>query len=101
MRRIGDNQLSLLIQLGSPTMTLMHPTPEARSLARRGLLLEDHGPRGCHAYTITSAGLRALAAEFDNGRVRTGLQRMKDDAKEARRKIKARLPSAPPPVPAS
>lgn len=77
--RIGNNQLETLVALGSPTMSLVVPGKECRSLIANGLL--QTSPTGGFA-CITSKGLRALADEMDKGRVTSALERIKADVEK-------------------
>jgi hypothetical protein len=79
--RIGDNQLQVLVMLGRPTMSMVVPGRECRSLIKNGLL--QVSPSGGFA-CITATGLRALADEMDKGRVASALERIKADALKRR-----------------
>lgn len=85
--RIGPNQLRTLIMLGSPTMSLVVPGPEHRSLVKNGLLKTRHDYSFA---TITPTGLRALADEMEKGRVESALKLMKRDAEAARKRAVGR-----------
>jgi hypothetical protein len=87
MVRVGDNQLRVLVMLGSPTMSLVVPGKECRSLIANGLL--QVSPTGGFA-CITPKGLRALADEMDKGRVASALERMKADVEKRQAAIAAR-----------
>lgn len=85
--RLGHNQLRVLVMLGSPTMSLVVPGPECRSLISNGLLkTSDTGGMA----SITPKGLRALADAMDAGRVDDALTRMKKDVEERQAAIAAR-----------
>lgn len=85
--RIGDRQLETLVMLGSPTMSLVVPGKECRSLIANGLLqTSDTGGFAC----ITPKGLRALAEEMDRGRVASALERIKADVEKRQAAIAAR-----------
>lgn len=71
IRRVGDQQLELLITMGCPATVLVTSDAGVRRMVERGLLTE--GP-GCR---ITSTGLRALADAMDAGRVDAALERMR------------------------
>ena len=84
MSRIGEEQLRLLIMLGSPTVTLISgPSRVTRTLLARGLLHADR--RG--GITITPAGLRALADAMAARRVAPVLAAMHREARAQARKI--------------
>lgn len=82
-RRLGKRQLDWLILLSSVDRIAFHQDAAARSLVRRGLLLED-APGGC--ITISAAGLRALADEMDAGRMQDALARLRAEAQARREK---------------
>lgn len=84
--RIGDNQLRVLVMLGSPTMSMVVPGRETRSMVKNGLL--QVSPTGGFA-CITAAGLRKLADEMDKGRVASALERMKADVEKRKAAIAA------------
>jgi hypothetical protein len=85
--RIGDNQLRVLVMLGSPTMSLVVPGKECRSLIANGML-QASSTGGCAC--ITAKGLRALADEMDKGRVASALERMKADVEKRKAAIPAK-----------
>ena len=68
MRPLGSKQRELLGQLGSPGRFLIVGDKVAESLARRGLLAAQ-GKEGKSFFQITPAGLRALAHEWESGRL--------------------------------
>ena len=68
MRPLGNKQRELLGQLGSPGRFLIVGDKVAESLARRGLLAAQ-GKNADSFYQITPAGLRALADEWESGRL--------------------------------
>lgn len=82
MTRISSNQLELLILCGAPDRVLLSPSKTADALVRRGLLERDGG------YTITPAGLRALAAEMEAGRVKSGLHRLRKQRAETEERLR-------------
>lgn len=78
---IGKRQLELLVVLGNPTCALVVPDKCALSLVARGLLkVTERDNFAC----ITAAGLRALAAEMEAGRVDDAIERIRKDV-EARK----------------
>lgn len=86
--RVGDNQLRVLVMLGSPTMSLVVPGKECRSLIANGLL-QTH-PDGGFA-CITAKGLRVLADEMDKGRVASALERIKADVEKRKAAVADRI----------
>lgn len=86
--RIGDRQLETLVALGSPTMTLLAPGPETRSMVKNGLLRQRAPNEG--AVCITAAGLRKMADEMDAGRVADALTRMESEVKKRQAAIAAK-----------
>lgn len=84
--RIGDNQLRVLVMLGSPTVSLVVPGKECGSLIKNGLL--QVSPTGGFA-CITASGLRALADEMDKGRVASALENIKADVEKRKAAIAA------------
>lgn len=69
--RLSDTELSLIYDLGrlseatgAPAIPAPHNAPQARALARSGLLSEHEGIdryyRRCYSYTVTAAGVDAF-----------------------------------------
>lgn len=73
-RPLGSKQRELLGALASPTRFMIVGNSVAESLARRGLLAAQ-GKEGKSFYQITPAGLRALADEWEEGRLEFKLDR--------------------------
>ena len=67
-RPLGSRQRELLGKMGCPGRFLIVGDKVVESLARRGLLAAQ-GKRGDSFYQITPAGLRALAEEWEAGRL--------------------------------
>lgn len=81
--RIGKLQLQTLVMLGSPTTSLIVPTPRERSMIARGLLkCGESGGFAC----ITPLGLRVLADEMEAGRVDDALTRIRKHVESRKRK---------------
>lgn len=69
--RLGKNQLDVLRGLGSPSMAMVVPNKEAKSLVKRGLLrTAESGGFAC----ITPAGLRVLADALESGQIEGHLE---------------------------
>ena len=68
MRPLGSKQRELLGALASPARLLIVGNTVAESLTRRGLLAPQ-GNKGDSFYQITPAGMRALADEWEAGRL--------------------------------
>jgi len=65
--RLGKNQLSRLAYMGGVHTFQIVGCKESRALQQRGLL-RAHGDDSDSFFSITPAGLRALAAAIDCGR---------------------------------
>lgn len=66
-RPLGKNQRDLLAMIARPGVALVVPTKVSRPLVRRGLAAHARPDAFVH---ITPAGLRALAAEAEAGRLK-------------------------------
>lgn len=69
--RLSESELRLIYDLGclseatgAPAIPAPHNVPQARALARRGLLSEHEGIdrycRKCYSYTVTADGVEAF-----------------------------------------
>lgn len=86
--RVGKNQIRTLVMLGSPTMCLLVPCPDARAMVKRGLLRQREPGNG--SVCISPLGLRVLADEMEAGRVDDALERMRKDVEKRQAEIAAR-----------
>ncbi len=68
-RPIGKRQLELLLSLASPSLMLVVGDGLSASLVQRGLLQPRYRDKPDAFHGITPAGLRALADNFEAGRL--------------------------------